>query len=81
MYRVSDPVTNEVFALKKVSLDKTDNETMSGYMNEIALLKRLEGNHRIIRLVDSEVRSGSGGSKGFLMMVMEYGEIGKFGLL
>lgn len=66
---------NEVFAIKRVSLDKTDAETMSGYMNEISLLKRLEGNSRIIRLVDSEVKAGPGGSKGALMLVMECGEI------
>ncbi|KAI0004467.1 kinase-like domain-containing protein [Russula compacta] len=57
---------NEIYAIKRVSLDKTDAETMSGYMNEIALLKRLSGNSRIIRLVDSE---------GHLMLVMECGEI------
>lgn len=66
---------NELYAIKRVSLDKTDSETMSGYMNEIALLKRLEGNHRIIRLIDSEVKAGPGGSKGHLLLVMECGEI------
>ena len=49
---------------------------MSGYMNEISLLKRLEGNHRIIRLIDSEVKAGPDGSKGHLTLVMELGEIG-----
>ncbi|KXN88242.1 Serine/threonine-protein kinase mph1 [Leucoagaricus sp. SymC.cos] len=66
---------NELYAIKRVSLDRTDNEMMSGYMNEIALLKRLEGNSRIIRLIDSEVRAGPGGSKGHLLLVMECGEI------
>ncbi|KAF5360862.1 hypothetical protein D9756_004731 [Leucocoprinus leucothites] len=66
---------NELYAIKRVSLDRTDNEMMSGYMNEIALLKRLEGNHRIIRLIDSEVRAGPGGTKGHLLLVMECGEI------
>jgi serine/threonine-protein kinase TTK/MPS1 len=66
---------NELFAIKRVSLDKTDAETMSGYMNEIALLKRLEGNSRIIRLIDSEVKAGPGGSKGHLLLVMECGEV------
>ncbi|KAL6302793.1 kinase-like domain-containing protein [Sparassis latifolia] len=67
--------TNEIYAIKRVALDKTDAETMSGYMNEIALLKRLEGNSRIIRLMDSELRPGPGGSKGHLLLVMECGEI------
>ncbi|KAF9454714.1 Pkinase-domain-containing protein [Macrolepiota fuliginosa MF-IS2] len=66
---------NELYAIKRVSLDRTDNEMMAGYMNEIALLKRLEGNSRIIRLIDSEVRAGPGGSKGHLLLVMECGEI------
>jgi serine/threonine protein kinase len=66
---------NELYAIKRVSLDKTDAETMSGYMNEIALLKRLEGNSRIIRLIDSEVKAGPGGSRGHLLLVMECGEV------
>ncbi len=67
--------THEIFALKRVAREKVDAETMNGYMNEIALLKRLEGNQRIIRLYDSEVKQGSGGSKGALLLVMECGEI------
>jgi serine/threonine-protein kinase TTK/MPS1 len=72
---------NQMFAVKRVSLDRTDQETMSGYMNEISLLKRLEGNHRIIRLIDSEVKAGSDGSKGHLTLVMELGEIGMYAVL
>ena len=67
--------SHEIFALKRVALDKLDADTMNGYMNEIALLKRLEGNQRIIRLLDSEVKQGGGGSKGALFLVMECGEI------
>lgn len=76
VYRVMNNA-NEIYAIKRVSLDKTDAETMSGYMNEIALLKRLSGNSRIIRLVDSEVKPGPAGAKGHLMLVMECGEIGQ----
>jgi serine/threonine-protein kinase TTK/MPS1 len=72
---------NQMFAVKRVSLDRTDQETMSGYMNEISLLKRLEGNHRIIRLIDSEVKAGPDGSKGHLTLVMELGEIGMYAVL
>ncbi|EIM81543.1 Pkinase-domain-containing protein [Stereum hirsutum FP-91666 SS1] len=74
VYRVMNNA-NEIYAIKRVSLDKTDAETMSGYMNEIALLKRLEGNSRIIRLVDSEVKGTLADPKGTLMLVMECGEI------
>lgn len=76
VYRVMDN-SQEMYALKRVSLDRTDPESMNGYMNEIALLKRLDGNNRIIRLIDSEVKAGGGGSKGHLMLVMECGEIGE----
>ena len=76
VYRVMNNA-NEIYAIKRVSLDKTDAETMSGYMNEIALLKRLSGNSRIIRLVDSEVKPGPGETRGHLMLVMECGEIGQ----
>lgn len=76
VYRVMNNA-NEIYAIKRVSLDKTDTETMSGYMNEIALLKRLEGNSRIIRLVDSEVKGTLADPKGTLMLVMECGEIGE----
>ncbi|KAI0317499.1 kinase-like domain-containing protein [Amylostereum chailletii] len=67
--------TSEIYAIKRIALDQTDAETMSGYMNEISLLKRLDGNNRIIRLLDSEVKPGPGGTKGYLMLVMECGEI------
>ena len=77
VYRVINNA-NEIFAIKRVALDKTDNDTMNGYMNEISLLKRLDGNNRIIRLIDSELKAGPGGSKGNLLLVMECGEIGKF---
>lgn len=76
VYRVMNSA-NEIYAIKRVSLDKTDSETMSGYMNEIALLKRLKGNSRIIRLVDAEMKGeGPRFDKGYLMLVMECGEIG-----
>lgn len=77
VYRVMN-IAHEIYAIKRVSLDKTDADTMSGYMNEIALLKRLEGNNRIIRLVDSELKAGPGGSKGHLLLLLECGEIGGF---
>jgi serine/threonine-protein kinase TTK/MPS1 len=73
VYRVMSP-TNELYALKRVALDKTDPETMKGYMNEIQLLRRLDGNDRIIRLIDAEVQENNG-KKGYLYLVMECGEI------
>jgi serine/threonine-protein kinase TTK/MPS1 len=68
--------TNEIFAIKRVMLDRSDPGTMAGYMNEISLLKRLDGNARIIRLIDSEVQDHSSkGRQNVLYLVMEFGEI------
>ena len=55
MYRVLTP-NNELYALKRVSLDKASDEEIVGYRNEITLLRRLEGNKRIIRLIDAEMK-------------------------
>ncbi|ESK94975.1 checkpoint protein kinase [Moniliophthora roreri MCA 2997] len=74
VYRVMDG-DNNIFAIKRVNLENTDGDALQGYMNEIALLNRLAGNSRIIRLLDSEVKLGSGNSKGHLFLVMECGEI------
>ncbi|KIY46524.1 Pkinase-domain-containing protein, partial [Fistulina hepatica ATCC 64428] len=74
VYRVMNSA-NALYAIKRVSLERTDNDTMAGYMNEISLLRRLEGNSRIIRLIDSETKEGPTGGKGHLLMVMECGEI------
>ena len=77
VYRVMSN-NNEILAIKRVALDKSDSETINGYLNEMALLRRLDGNKRIIKLIDSEVKNGSGNNKGHLMLVMECGEIGLY---
>lgn len=71
-------ILSRMFAVKRVLLDRTDQETVSGYMNEISLPKRLEGNHRIIRFIDSEVKAGPDCSQGHLALVMELGKIGVY---
>ncbi|KZV97122.1 kinase-like protein [Exidia glandulosa HHB12029] len=63
---------NELFALKRVGLESADEDSIQGYLNEISLLRRLDGNQRIIRLFDSEVQIVS--NKRVLFMVMECGE-------
>lgn len=76
VFRVLNYETWEMFAIKRVSLDQLDAETFKGYTNEISLLKRLEGNARIIRLYESEMKPGNTqGSKGHLVLLMELGEI------
>ncbi|EJD51621.1 kinase-like protein [Auricularia subglabra TFB-10046 SS5] len=62
----------ELLALKRVGLESADDQTVQGYLNEIQLLRRLDGNKRIIRLLDSEVQIIGG--KRVLFMIMEAGE-------
>ncbi|KAK5808158.1 kinase-like domain-containing protein [Linnemannia elongata] len=62
---------SRVLALKKVSFENADQSTISGYVNEIKLLRRMVNSSRIIRLWDAEVNH----AKGYLSLVMEYGEI------
>ncbi|KNC99197.1 TTK protein kinase [Spizellomyces punctatus DAOM BR117] len=61
----------KLFAMKKVKLKGQEDSAIEGYLNEIALLKRLDGNERIIRLVNAEINE----EQGYLLMVLEYGEI------
>ncbi|OLY80626.1 Serine/threonine-protein kinase mph1 [Smittium mucronatum] len=68
---------NELYAIKRVSLAKTDPIVVQGYMDECKLLRKLEGNRSIIQLYDSEVQQ----SNGLFFMVMELGEIDLAGLL
>ena len=69
---------NEVYAMKRVALDRVDRDGIASYVNEIALLKRLDGNRRIIKLIDSELKPPSPNAKNVLTLVMELGEIGAF---
>ncbi|KAG8920138.1 Dual-specificity kinase, spindle pole body (SPB) duplication and spindle checkpoint function [Tulasnella sp. 417] len=70
VYRVVSP-ENAIYAIKRVSLENADPATIESYKNEIALLRRLEGNKRIIRLIEYDATS----SKKNLLMVMECGEV------
>jgi hypothetical protein len=42
---------------------------MKGYMNEIQLLKRLDGNPNIIQLVEHDLRHAQQSKEGKLLMV------------
>ncbi|KAJ2806139.1 Serine/threonine kinase mps1 [Coemansia helicoidea] len=61
---------HEIFAIKRVSFSRADVQTIEGYMNEIILLRKFEGNAHIIQLFDAEVNK----ERGLLHMVMEFGE-------
>lgn len=62
---------NQVLALKKVSLKNLDEATLSGYVNEIELLRSLGNEENIIRLIDAEFNR----EHATLYIVMEYGEV------
>jgi serine/threonine-protein kinase TTK/MPS1 len=42
----------DMFALKVVRLDSVDEVTAEGYINEVRLLKQLQGLPRVVRLVE-----------------------------
>lgn len=45
----------KVYALKRVSLEDADETAVRGYKGEIDLLRKLEGNDRVVRLLDYEM--------------------------
>ncbi|KAJ2887699.1 Dual-specificity kinase, spindle pole body (SPB) duplication and spindle checkpoint function [Coemansia asiatica] len=61
---------HEIFAIKRVSFSRADVQAIEGYMNEIILLRKFEGNPHIIQLYDAEINK----ERGLLHMVMEFGE-------
>ena len=54
MFKALDESNNKVCAIKRVSLERADADTIKGYQNEIQLLLRLKGKPGIIDLVDYE---------------------------
>jgi serine/threonine-protein kinase TTK/MPS1 len=64
VYKVTNS-NNQVYAMKKVTLDRVDDSILSGYINEVSLLKRLSGRDGIIKLYDAEINE----EKGYLLMV------------
>ncbi|KAJ1898708.1 Dual-specificity kinase, spindle pole body (SPB) duplication and spindle checkpoint function [Coemansia sp. IMI 209127] len=61
---------HEIFAIKRVSFSRADVQAIEGYVNEIILLRKFEGNPQIIQLFDAEISK----ERGLLHMVMEFGE-------
>ncbi|RIA97077.1 kinase-like domain-containing protein [Glomus cerebriforme] len=69
VYQVTNS-NGQVYAIKKVTFDKVDDSILSGYINEVALLKRLSGRDGIIKLYDAEINE----ERGYLLMLLECGE-------
>ncbi|KAJ2553843.1 Dual-specificity kinase, spindle pole body (SPB) duplication and spindle checkpoint function [Coemansia sp. RSA 1933] len=61
---------HEIFAIKRVSFSRADVQAIEGYVNEIILLRKFEGNPYIVQLFDAEISK----ERGLLHMVMEFGE-------
>ncbi|KAK0632511.1 kinase-like domain-containing protein [Immersiella caudata] len=70
VYRVSAE-NGKMLALKRVSLESADENTVKGFKGEIDLLKRLAGIDRVIQLIDHELNI----EKQMLSVLMEVGEL------
>ncbi|KAK3372565.1 hypothetical protein B0H63DRAFT_301117 [Podospora didyma] len=70
VYRVSAE-SGKMLALKRVSLENADENTVKGFKGEIDLLKRLHGIDRVIQLIDHELNP----EKQMLSVLMEVGEL------
>jgi serine/threonine-protein kinase TTK/MPS1 len=57
-------------SLSQLINHRSDHDTMKGYMNEIQLLKRLDGNPNIIQLVEHDLRNAPQRQEGTLLMVI-----------
>ncbi|GBC02075.1 hypothetical protein RclHR1_04440005 [Rhizophagus clarus] len=69
VYKVTNS-SGQVYAIKKVTFDRVDDNILSSYINEVSLLKRLSGRDGIIKLYDAEINKEGG----YLLMLLECGE-------
>ncbi|KAK0703627.1 hypothetical protein B0T26DRAFT_658449 [Lasiosphaeria miniovina] len=70
VYRVSTD-SGKMLALKRVSLENADENTVKGFKGEIDLLERLDKVDRVIQLIDHELNI----EKQMLSVLMEVGEL------
>ncbi|KAI0478012.1 kinase-like domain-containing protein [Xylaria cf. heliscus] len=70
VYRVAAD-NGSMFALKRVSIENADENTVKGYKGEIDLLKKLTKVERVITLFDYEMNE----EKQVLSLLMEMGEV------
>jgi tRNA A-37 threonylcarbamoyl transferase component Bud32 len=70
VYRMLGPDL-KIYALKKIKLKRLDPKSVEQYTNEIQLLKRLQGNPFIIRLISAEQDM----KERVIHVLMEHGEI------
>ncbi|XP_057370805.1 probable serine/threonine-protein kinase dyrk2 [Daphnia carinata] len=70
VYQVLNQEMTDIFALKVVRLDSVDEVTAEGYINEVRLLKQLQGLPRVVRLLEYEYNE----EEEKLLLVMEKGD-------
>ena len=70
VYEAFDELRNQVVAIKRVNLEEADDETTRGYINEIGMLEKLQGEDRIVRLFDHETVE----DENVLYVIMEKGD-------
>lgn len=70
VYQVLNQEMTDIFALKVVRLDSVDEITAEGYINEVRLLKQLQGLPRVVRLLEYEYNE----EEEKLLLVMEKGD-------
>ncbi|XP_021934074.1 serine/threonine-protein kinase MPS1 isoform X2 [Zootermopsis nevadensis] len=70
VFDVLDPNTRQELAMKCVNLSVAEPSIAQGYLNEIALLRRLQGSDTVICMTDFEYEE----EKQMLYVVMEKGE-------
>ena len=70
VYEAFDELRNQVVAIKRVNLEEADDETTRGYINEIGMLEKLQGEDRIVRLFDHETVE----EDNVLYVIMEKGD-------
>ncbi|KAG0235531.1 Dual-specificity kinase, spindle pole body (SPB) duplication and spindle checkpoint function [Actinomortierella wolfii] len=70
VYKVIGP-HNKIYALKRVTFDKSDTKVAEGYLNEFELLRKLDKCPNIITAFDAEINR----AKGRIAMVLECGDV------
>nr|CAD7457411.1 unnamed protein product [Timema tahoe] len=70
VYQVRDHGSSSVLAVKCVSLPVHDKMLAQGYLNEVSMIRRLQGSESVIKLMDSEHIP----ERNLLYVVMELGE-------
>ncbi|GMR58694.1 hypothetical protein PMAYCL1PPCAC_28889, partial [Pristionchus mayeri] len=70
VFQAFDDLSGETVAIKVVDLSDTDDAAREAFVNEVELLKKLQGSNHVIRMVDYELVP----EEDKLLVVMEKGE-------